>query len=63
MSISKVTVTKDCVTCGMCQNICPDVFDIEDIAVVKAGADFAANEDSLREAADICPVEAIQFEE
>ena len=62
MSIAKVTITQDCVACGMCQNICPDVFDIEDIAVVKAGADLAANEDGIREAADVCPVEAIAIE-
>ncbi len=36
--------------------------DDNDLCVVKAGADLAANEDAIKEAAESCPVEAIKYE-
>lgn len=63
MSIKKVTIGDDCTACGLCEEICPAVFEMDDLAVVKEGADFAANEEDIREAADNCPVETILIEE
>lgn len=62
MAISKVWIEDGCISCGLCSDICPDVFELEDIAVVKEGADFTANEDLIRESADNCPVEVIKHE-
>ena len=49
--------------CGLCEDICPDVFELDDdTAIVKEGADFSANEEDIKEAAESCPVEVIQYE-
>lgn len=63
MSITKVWIEEGCTSCAMCEDLCPDVFEMPDEAVVKEGADFEANDDCIREAAESCPVEVIQFEE
>lgn len=62
MAISSVTITDDCTGCGLCEATCPEVFDLDDVATVKADADLDANEELIRQAADECPVEAIIVE-
>jgi ferredoxin len=42
--------------------VCPDVFRLEDVAVVIEGADYNANEGGIKESADGCPVEVIKYE-
>jgi ferredoxin len=65
MAISGVTIDADeCTGCGLCETTCPEVFELDDdIASVKADADFSEFEDLIRTAADECPVEAIQIDE
>jgi ferredoxin len=64
MAITKVMIEEDCTACELCVTTCPEVFEMGDeIAQVIAGADFEANEDCIREAAEDCPVEVIHFEE
>lgn len=61
MAISSVIIEDGCTACALCEQICPEVFEMgEDTAKVKAGADFNANEDAVREAADSCPVSVIK---
>lgn len=62
MAVKKVWIEDGCTACGMCENECPDVFTVEDEAVVNEGADLNANEDCIKEAAENCPVEVIKFE-
>lgn len=53
-------VDKDlCISCGLCTEICPDVFELgpDDKATVKDDADLDA--ECIEEAADSCPTEAI----
>ena len=52
-----------CTVCGLCEETCPEVFEVNDVAVVKEDADFNAFEDEIKEAADECPSEAIEVEE
>ena len=56
-----VKVTDDCISCGACESICDAVFSIEDKAVVNE-ANVADNMDCVKEAADACPVSAIEVE-
>ncbi len=63
MAITKVWVEDGCTACGLCEDTCPDVFEIDDYSEVKADAVIEGNEDEIREAADNCPVEVIQFKE
>ena len=54
-----VTVNDSCIGCGACESICDAVFKVEDKAVVESSA-VAANEDCVKEAAEACPVSAIE---
>ena len=63
MSIKRVWVEEDCISCGVCESLCPEVFLIEDISTVIEGVDYSEYEDAIRESADSCPVEVIKFEE
>jgi len=55
---------EDCTGCGACVDLCPDVFDLEDdIAVAKVDEVPPEFEETCQEAADECPVEAIQIED
>lgn len=62
MAINKVWIEEGCISCGLCSDLCPDVFRLDDIAVVKEGADFNSNESLIREAAESCPTEVIKYE-
>ncbi|MFW6365856.1 MAG: ferredoxin [Spirochaetota bacterium] len=61
MAISKVWIEDGCTSCGLCENICPDVFEVPDTAVVREGVDFSEYEDEIKEAAGDCPVEVIKY--
>ncbi len=63
MAITKVWIEEGCTSCGLCEEICPEVFELEDVAVVKEGVDYSEYEDGIKEAAESCPVEVIQYEE
>ncbi|MCK7470120.1 MAG: ferredoxin [Desulfomicrobium escambiense] len=57
----KVKIVTAALACGACESICEAVFSIEDIAIVNE-AGIAGNEDSVKEAADSCPVDCIVIE-
>lgn len=63
----KAIVDEDtCTGCGICVDICPEVFELNEqaeIARVKANPVPPGAEDTCREAAEGCPVEAISLEE
>ncbi|MFA6624920.1 MAG: ferredoxin [Bacilli bacterium] len=60
----KVNVNKDlCIGCGACTGICPNVFAIEDDGKAGViGAVAPEDEGSAEEAAQSCPVSAIEIE-
>ncbi len=62
MAINKVWIIDGCISCGLCSDLSPEVFRLEDIAVVKEDADFNANESQIKEAAESCPTEVIKYE-
>jgi ferredoxin len=53
-----------CIGCGLCINICPEVFEFNENnkSQVKAGADFKKNERCIKESVQSCPVTAIETE-
>lgn len=59
----KATVDKDvCIGCGLCVSICPTVFTMEgETATVIVEEVTAADEEACRQAADDCPVGAIEI--
>lgn len=60
----KVTITDDCISCGLCVETCPEVFEMPDGEKARPLVDTVPEEleDKAREAADSCPVEAIILE-
>ncbi len=61
--MKKVYITPGCISCGTCESICPKVFVVKNIAEVKENIDLQENADLIKEAADICPVSVIKYEE
>lgn len=61
MAITKVWVEDECTSCGVCVDICPEVFILEDISVVIEGVNYADYESRIIEAAESCPVEVIKY--
>jgi len=60
--VKKVWVDENCVACGSCVEVCPEVFELEgDIAFIKEGADLSLDA-KIIESAEVCPVEAIHYE-
>lgn len=60
MAIVNVTVEDGCTACGLCEQIAPEVFEVSDIAKVKAGVVISQFENEVKEAADSCPVSVIK---
>ena len=61
MGISKIWIEEGCTSCGVCEDICPEVFKLKDIATIIENADYAAHEEKIKEAAESCPVEVIRY--
>ena len=62
MAITKVSITEECTGCGLCEDTCPEVFLLGDEIAEVLDADFNEYEESIREAAEDCPAEAIKVE-
>jgi ferredoxin len=65
-NLMKAIVDKDlCFGCGVCVDLCPEVFEMgdDDKAQAKVNPVPPDAEQSCRDAANQCPVEAIKIEE
>ena len=56
-----VKIESSCIACGACESICDAVFSVDGVAQVDEAA-VADNMDSVKEAAEACPVSAIEVE-
>ena len=53
-----------CISCGFCEGVCSDVFSLDTGVAVAIEDEVSSDlEDSVREACDGCPVQAISIEE
>ncbi len=60
----KAKITEDCIACGRCIEICPEVFEMGDeLAQTKMDQIPPEHQEATREAADECPTSAIVLEE
>lgn len=64
MAVKKVWIEPGCIADGICNDLCPEVFGLDDNgeAFVEDGADLDANETGIEEAAENCPVEIIKYQ-
>ena len=60
----EVRIDDECSACGVCEDICPEVFELGDEkAEVKVNPIPAEYEEQVREAAEECPTESIRITE
>ena len=55
------SIDPGCITCGSCEFIAPEVFEVTDRSRVKKGVDYDAYTDKIKEAAAKCPVNVIRI--
>lgn len=58
----QVKVNEDCIGCGLCANICPEVFSMNMDNYSEAVGDADENKAGVMESAEACPVNAIEVE-
>jgi len=59
----RVTIDADlCTGCGLCEQTVPEVFEVIDGVAVVKGAATADKEEDVKDAAENCPVDAIDVE-
>ena len=63
MAIKKVWIEEGCTACGLCEEICPEVFKMEDEATVIEGVNCNDYEEQVKESAESCPMEIIKYGE
>jgi len=64
LSMRAIVDADECTGCRQCEETCPEVFELgdSDVAVVKVDPIPPEAEAACREAADVCPVDAITIE-
>ena len=64
--IKKIWIEEGCISCKLCQDIAPDVFQVEDdqdcVVRPEAASFFSGQAEDIEQAAEDCPVEVIQLE-
>lgn len=57
-----VVVEEECIACGACEEICPEVFQVnESLGFARVINPFGGSEDKIQEAIDACPVHCIRW--
>ncbi|MFZ5953623.1 MAG: ferredoxin [Candidatus Dependentiae bacterium] len=61
--MKKVTIEPGCTSCGLCEFIAPEIFEVKDVSCVKPQASLQEHVDAIKQAAIGCPVQVIVIEE
>ena len=54
---------EECIGCGLCAEIAPDVFQLNEEGISQVIVSADKTQDSIQEAIDECPVECIHWED
>ncbi len=62
--MKKYSVNENCISCGLCESICPEVFRLEDDELARVIMEDVDESlvDTADEAMNSCPVDAIEDE-
>ena len=65
MAVTRVWIEEGCISCGLSEVNCPEVFKVEigEPSKVIEGVDYSGLEEKIKEASDACPVQVIKYEE
>ena len=68
MAITRVWIEKGCITCGLSEGNCPEVFKVKHGKLVKGatvigGVGYSGLEKKIKKAAEACPVAVIKYDE
>ncbi len=58
--MKKVIINPGCITCGTCEFIAPEIFEITDVCRVKKDAPIEQCTDTINRAIAQCPVQVIE---
>lgn len=61
MDKKKLQIDPGCITCGLCEFIAPEVFEVTDVSHIKKNVDFVSNNALIEQAAQECPVSVIKY--
>lgn len=59
--MKKVWIAPGCITCGRCEFIAPEIFEVLDVAHVKKKVDLQKYKNEIKEASKTCPVQVIKY--
>ena len=65
MTITRVWIEEGCISCGLSESNCPEVFKVEtrEPAKIIEGIDYSGLEEKIKDAANACPVQVIMYDE
>jgi ferredoxin len=63
MAKTPVVNQDECISCGLCAEICPEVFRMNDQDISEVYNPAGAPPEKIQEAIDGCPVQCIHWEE
>ena len=61
MSKKSVRIEPGCITCGLCEYLAPEIFEVTDVSHVKANAPIAEHVQEIAQAVRECPVQVIVY--
>ena len=61
--MKKLWIDPGCITCGLCEFVAPEVFEVTDISHIKKNVKASDHSDAIEEAKEGCPVKVIRYEE
>jgi len=65
MTIARVWIEEGCISCGLSEGNCPEVFKVTPPKGSKVieGVDYSGLEEKIKDAANACPVQVIMYDE
>lgn len=61
--MKKLWIEEGCITCGMCEFIAPEIFEVTDISHIKNNAPVQQQVNLIEQAVVECPVAVIKYDD